>query len=217
MTKEKPVIARNIRTQKPVSLATIDNILGSARQVLIQHGYASFTTRRVAEAAGISPGNLSYHFPSKNELIQALISNMLDEYLLNFEKEINIADKNLTIGLDKLVEWLLDDAITESTARTFRELWAMAQHDESIRKMVDDFYDVTIERAAMLIAQNQPAAQIDSLREWVHLLAMIAEGAIVLYGSCQTRVVSFERIKKMVISLCLNDIGASQIHSESML
>jgi AcrR family transcriptional regulator len=205
-TTENNAAERNTRAKSAVSLSTIDNILSSARQVLIEHGYASFTTRRVAEAAGISPGNLSYHFPSKNELIQALISNMLDQYLCNFENEIKKSDQSLTIGLDKLVEWLMVDAISEATVRTFRELWAMALHDESIRKMVDDFYDITMERATILIAQNQPTLDIEKLRESVHLLAMIAEGGIVLYGSRQNRAVSFTRIKQLVHALSESDL-----------
>ena len=40
----------------------------------------------------------------------------------------------------------------------------------SIRKMVDDFYNITMERATILIAQNQPMLDIEKLRESAHLL-----------------------------------------------
>ena len=38
----------------------------------MERGYAGFTTRLVAEAAGISPGNLSYHLPNKSELLSSV-------------------------------------------------------------------------------------------------------------------------------------------------
>ena len=38
--------------------ATVELIVTSARHALISHGYAKFTTQRVTEFAGISPGNL---------------------------------------------------------------------------------------------------------------------------------------------------------------
>src|SRR5215469_12715522 len=60
--------------------ATTARILDSAEAVLMRHGYAGFTTRRVAEAAAIAPGNLSYHFPSKLELLRALIERLVRRY-----------------------------------------------------------------------------------------------------------------------------------------
>ena len=42
--------------------------------MLVTHGYAAFTSRRVAEAAGMAVGNLTYYFPSKRELLRVLIA-----------------------------------------------------------------------------------------------------------------------------------------------
>ncbi len=36
--------------------------------------------------------------------------------------------------------------------------------------MVDDFYNIPMERATILIAQNQPMLDIEKLRESAHLL-----------------------------------------------
>ena len=56
-------------------------ILAAAEKVLIRVGYANFTTRKVAAAAGIAVGNLTYHFPNKVELTEALIDYILDRYI----------------------------------------------------------------------------------------------------------------------------------------
>jgi len=75
---------------------TIELILSSARQVLIEHGHVGFTTRLVAESAAISPGSLSYHFPSKTELLQAVISRLVEDYARQFE--IFLSDFKVSAG-----------------------------------------------------------------------------------------------------------------------
>lgn len=47
-------------------------ILESARRLFAEEGIGPVTTGRIAEAAGISPGNLYYWFPNKAEIVRAL-------------------------------------------------------------------------------------------------------------------------------------------------
>ena len=44
-------------------------------------GYSRFTMRKVATAAGISLGNLNYHFPRKDDLLKALLETIFAEGL----------------------------------------------------------------------------------------------------------------------------------------
>src|SRR5208283_2937171 len=80
------------------SNATVDRIIESARMVLLKDGYAAFTTRRVAELAGMTHGNLNYHFPSKRDLLRALIARLLMTYSQRFEAFLS--DPNYPIGQD---------------------------------------------------------------------------------------------------------------------
>ena len=52
-------------------------IIAAARPLLLSHG-ARFTTREVAEAAGIAEGTIFRVFASKTELLHAVISSVLD-------------------------------------------------------------------------------------------------------------------------------------------
>ncbi|NHQ88419.1 TetR/AcrR family transcriptional regulator [Iodobacter sp. HSC-16F04] len=184
-----------------VSQNTINHILECAQQVLIEFGNAKFTTRRVAEAAGISPGNLTYHFPSKNELINAMVAKILEKYFLHLEESLSPEGQLYAEGLRGLVRWMMMDAIQNETTRTFRELWAMALHDEQICQTVDAFYDAMIERSAALVSLRYPAANTLAINELIHLLAIVMEGSNVLYGTCNTRAVSFERIIEMTMPI----------------
>src|SRR5215510_5497851 len=53
--------------------ATARRILEHARRAFNQRGVAAVGIREIARELGLSPGNVSYHFPSKEALIAALV------------------------------------------------------------------------------------------------------------------------------------------------
>jgi AcrR family transcriptional regulator len=172
----------------------MDRILESARHVLLTHGYAGFTTRRVAASAKMRPGNLAYHFPSKRELLRALIAKLVDDYSNRLAEFLAESGVSLGKEIQTLVGWLLNDAVADETVRTFRELWAMSLHDSVIRRAVDDFYDDVMRNVAELLQRQLPNVNPVASLEFVQLLAVLSEGMTVLYGTRKDRVVSHERI-----------------------
>jgi AcrR family transcriptional regulator len=63
------VTAVQRRTQAERRAATRDALLEAAVDCLVARGYAGTTTRLIAESAGVSPGALQHHFPSKAALM----------------------------------------------------------------------------------------------------------------------------------------------------
>lgn len=59
---------------------TRTRILEHALTLLNAQGYQAVTTRQVAQAVGISQGNLCYHFPHKQDLIMALYQQLAQEF-----------------------------------------------------------------------------------------------------------------------------------------
>ena len=51
----------------------VNRIEHAARVVLVRDGYESFTTNRVAEQAGVSPGSLYQYFPDKSALVTVVL------------------------------------------------------------------------------------------------------------------------------------------------
>lgn len=63
------------------SKATVDVILQATARVLVRDGYASASTNRIAETAGVSIGSLYQYFPSKHALVTALRRRHAEEML----------------------------------------------------------------------------------------------------------------------------------------
>jgi AcrR family transcriptional regulator len=61
-------------TQDPASVRT--RLLNAAEQVVARDGVASLTLDAVAREAGVSKGGLLYHFPTKSDLVNAVVERL---------------------------------------------------------------------------------------------------------------------------------------------
>ena len=60
-------------------LSTKEKILATSLSLFNQSGVESITTRHIARELGMSQGNLHYHYPNKNEILNALFENFMNE------------------------------------------------------------------------------------------------------------------------------------------
>lgn len=181
-----------------------DAILRSARDVLQADGYAGFSVRSVASHAGIAAGNLTYHFPTKADLVIALIEGLANEYAARYEQMMAALPEAFDLRLAGLVRFLMNDGASEGTYRLFRELWGLALHDPSVANALDDFYDSVIHAAIAALGRTRgPRPPPRLLRELVHLIAILSEGTSVLYATRPTRQVALNRVVALACELLL--------------
>ena len=60
-------------------MSTRTRILDTALSLFNEQGVASVSMRTVAAGAGMSVGNLTYHFPNRDSLVQALLNRLIEE------------------------------------------------------------------------------------------------------------------------------------------
>ena len=188
---------RKSRETAADSRSVSEKILDSAEIVLRRHGYAGFSTRRVAQEAAIALGNLTYHYPTKPELVQALISRLMTRYLDRFQQVLRTPER----GVEDLVRWLLEEAVAEEAMWLFRELWAMALHDEIVREAIDDLYDDLMSKVAATLETAYPSADPQTVRDFVQFIALISEGSTILYGTRRSRVTPRQRMIDLAVRL----------------
>ena len=57
-----------------------DNILNAAEKVVVKVGAAHMTLDSVASKAGVSKGGLLYNFPTKEILLKAMVSRLIQYF-----------------------------------------------------------------------------------------------------------------------------------------
>ncbi|MFA0816221.1 MAG: TetR/AcrR family transcriptional regulator [Anaerofustis sp.] len=95
------------------SFATRAKIIHEACNLFCQKGYESTTTREIAEASGISRGNLQYHFPNKIDIAKQIGQEFIDNLFLEIREILFHSVNDLilrdTIHLNCFISVFLSD------------------------------------------------------------------------------------------------------------
>ncbi|MDP1715220.1 MAG: TetR/AcrR family transcriptional regulator [Anaerolineales bacterium] len=108
---------------------TREKILDTALTLFNKEGTAAVSTNHIAEAAGISPGNLYYHFHNKQEIIRELFQrlNIIWETLESIPQDHApvMADLKTVIEANYKIIW--------QYRFLYRELVALLRQDTELR------------------------------------------------------------------------------------
>jgi AcrR family transcriptional regulator len=107
-------------------------ILEATRRVLAEEGLERFTTRRVAELAGVSHGMVHYHFTDKRELAMALLVHARRDWVEPLEELVDgpgSAEKRMRA----VIAWIAEPATIE-TMRVHQSIFVFALQDEAVRE-----------------------------------------------------------------------------------
>jgi len=158
-------------------------IVKAAVEELIDHGFAALTLQRVADRAGIAYGNLTYHFPTKDLLVVAMLDDILEGYRREFSQLASALKESPEEALDRLVEWVVEDAMTRRVSRTFTELWAVANVDAALAKRVNRVYDDAILAFSNALGVAKSGEAVAAFRSGLYFLAVLTEGSSVIFGN----------------------------------
>ncbi|MEO1135072.1 MAG: TetR/AcrR family transcriptional regulator [Pseudomonadota bacterium] len=159
---------------------TIEKILNAAQLVFTKNGHAGLSLRKVAEEAGIAVGNLTYHFPTKNALLDAMMREALADYveahLAQFKPE---TDTPLEILLN-VVEFYVRNA--RDSHQFFYQLWGFAGSSEEARAMVRELYRPIGRFIYYLVRAANPKLDDTAVRQAVLQIFSLEEGYKLFIG-----------------------------------
>ena len=70
------------------SAATRDQIVGAAIRCIVESSYSKTTMMRISERAGLSRGATLHHFPSKMDIIRAVVAFLHEKRIQAFRRSI---------------------------------------------------------------------------------------------------------------------------------
>lgn len=132
----------------------IADIVKAGAEILLDEGFSSLTKRRIAKRLGISHGNVSYYFPTRESLWHAVIDYELKEYYQRHHGVL-IADPSDPQGyFDAFVVGWIDEYNDRVVRIFFSHIIAFAEVNESVARIRDEiyetFFDETMKRARAL-------------------------------------------------------------------
>ena len=88
-----PVTAKNFssRSRKRQSEFRKRQLIDATIDCIDRLGLSQTTLARIAESAGVSQGNVVYHFRSMDALLEQTLAHLSDEYMANWQKSLDAA------------------------------------------------------------------------------------------------------------------------------
>lgn len=122
---------------------TKTRICNTAIRLFNEKGYENVSLREIAEAAGTTIGNLTYHFAQKELLLESVAQRYQDEFFPKFDENLSSTEK-----LEKVVESFYRAQHNEEQAPVYYRNVAdfakaspgLAARNEDFRRHLYDYY-----------------------------------------------------------------------------
>jgi len=174
-------------------------LIVAARDVFTSQGYATLSIRKVAERAGVSVGNLTYHFPNKQCLIEAMFEFVLNDYLMEFDR-LSQKEGPAQEQLRNVVGYIFNDLANPTTTVLFPELWALANHEQYAAKVLDEIYRKARAIFVNLIPKINPSLSTQQVEDIALFMSASIEGHTMFVGANKQFTNSNERLTLMAQS-----------------
>ena len=164
------------RSQAERSAATREALLDATIDCLVEEGYASITTSRVSERAGLSRGAHLHHFQTRNALVAAAVEQLARRWL----GELRDASARLPEGAGRTLAGLdlLWAHYASPLYQAALDLWTDARNDPDLRERLVEV-ERLLDRQTLELADRLFPPRAD-MRELVQLSVATVRGLAML-------------------------------------
>ena len=118
---------------------------------------ARFSIRGVAQEAGMSMGAVQHFYPTRDQLIAAMLEFVTNAYGEAWEalgRKLPLTGEDRLIGM---LDYLADDIANQETRQFFFALWALSSHNKFAAALQDEMYAYQIGNVAVFVGAARPA------------------------------------------------------------
>ncbi len=173
--------ARSGTAQRSIGKATALKLVKTTHEFLMEGGYADFSMRNVAKAAGVRLANLQYYFPRKEDLILALIHYVGELYDKNYSEHLKKAGGDPRSKFEAAINFNLDDIFCLKTRHFFIQFWPLiAIADDYSGKLLSQFYRPQLKQFEELIQNLHPETSPADIQHRAEMITALIEGLMVV-------------------------------------
>jgi len=129
-------------------------IVEAGVDILLEDGFSMLTKRRIAKRLGISHGNVSYYFPTRESLWHAVVDYELKQYYQHNHVSRDMESDDPQACFDAFVVRWIDEYNDPKIRIFFSHIIAFAEVNDSVAKIrnevYEQFYSETLRHARAL-------------------------------------------------------------------
>ncbi len=154
----------------------VKQILEAAASILIDRGIHAVEKRSVASRLGISDGNVSYYFPTKESLLLAVVDHQLDEYYRRHHPKSDIPQDDAQAVFDDYVSRWIDEYDDPMVRVFFSQIISVAETNKQIARKRNEIYEAFVTKLRDLAQQLEPDVEPRELETRVLTAITVLEG-----------------------------------------
>jgi len=154
----------------------IANIIEVGVEILRTEGFTALTKRRIAKRLGISDGNVSYYFPTRESLWQGVIEYELKFYYQKHYGEQTVTDDDPVRRFENFVRLWFQEYEDRELRIFFAQLLAFAEVSEFVAKQRDEIYQTFYNETESRISDLNPGLSDTELQSRTALVMAMLEG-----------------------------------------
>lgn len=139
-------------------------IIEAVNQIVAAEGMAAASQENVARRAGISQSALRHHYPTKENLVRAVVDDQLAMFRTSMERLMLLPGGTAAQRLARMIDAQFERVSTHSEALTF-EVYAYWARDAAARKPAHEWFTWLGAHYAELIQALRPALSPTDCRE----------------------------------------------------
>ena len=168
MARGEPLDGNALRTRR-----TVERILAGSLALFNERGEANVTTGTIAEALGMSPGNLYYHFRNKDQIVERLFRQFAERVDIDPPP---VADAARAIEDLWLYLHLMLEAVWEFRF-LYRNLDDLLARN---RKLRDPFNRILERKRAVVVGLCEGLARVGAMRASAEEIRVLATNVLVV-------------------------------------
>lgn len=156
-----------------VRAARVDEIVSIATGVLEREGLDGFVMRRIAEFADMKLGNLQYYFPTRDDLLEAVVrSEFADDLRVIHQADGEVADRRLAVIVRTLSSrWSLRNG------GVYLPVAVLALHERRFHELLSEIYATFYDLMGAIVSEIDPRATPTMVKRRAVLMTSLLDGA----------------------------------------
>lgn len=151
-------------------------IVKAAKRVFLRAADSGFSMRNVAREAGMSMGAVQHFFPTREELMAAMLEYVVNEYEAAYERVFSELPFNGEARLLGVIDYLVVDITRAQTRQFFFALWALSCHSSFAAALVERMYSHHRRNLAAFVGAARPAFSEEKCLEAAVEIAALIDG-----------------------------------------
>ncbi len=154
----------------------IANIVDAGVGILRTEGFTALTKRRIAKRLGISDGNVSYYFPTRESLWKGVIEYELKFYYERHYGTFTSTHDDPEDRLDEFVRMWFREYEDRELRIFFAQLLAFAEVSEFVATQRDEIYQTFYDETESRVRALDPGLPREELQNRATLILAMLEG-----------------------------------------